>query len=164
MTSNPHDHLYKISHWKQCIVGRTQWLLCSVITLKQTVSDQSCKIPEQPMTRFWWWNKIDCWKFIRNHFFLLMTYRYTDPKINLIWPNYQTGCTVSIQIIEKIILKGHCVSWQDHFKGALCNFVFTPFEDKSIFRGNYKLKIGTKKKTSYRVHFAFVNCAKNGLC
>ena len=27
ITDNPHDNLYKISHWKQCIMGRPQYLL-----------------------------------------------------------------------------------------------------------------------------------------
>ncbi len=27
ITKDPHDHLYKLSNWKQCIVGRSQYLL-----------------------------------------------------------------------------------------------------------------------------------------
>ncbi len=29
ITNDPRDNLYNISHWKQCIVGRLRYLLCS---------------------------------------------------------------------------------------------------------------------------------------
>ena len=30
ITNDPHDHLYEIHHWKQCIVGSAEYLLFPV--------------------------------------------------------------------------------------------------------------------------------------
>ncbi len=40
---DPYDHLFKISHWKQCIVGGTWYLLLSVIsTFQNWVNTKFC--------------------------------------------------------------------------------------------------------------------------